>query len=99
MNTLEKILLILCDSYCFETLSSLFFNDIHVPRAIHFSLVAIIFQKCTFLSKLASQLVTSTPWEMFFGGMVESTNQNFNFVITKFLILYIRSNFSRGCHL
>ncbi len=42
-------------------------NDIHVPRAIHFSLVAIIFKKCMYLSKLAAQLVTSTPWEKFFG--------------------------------
>jgi hypothetical protein len=40
-------------------------NDIHVPRVIHFSLVANIFKKYMYLSKLAAQLVTSTPWEMF----------------------------------
>jgi hypothetical protein len=65
MSTLKKILLILWDSSRFQTLSTLFFNEMHVPRAIHFSLVAIIFKKCMYLSKLASQLVTSTPWEMF----------------------------------
>jgi hypothetical protein len=49
-----------------------------------------------YLSKLAAQMVTSTPLENLSLHLYESQNKNFNFGATKTLILHARSIFFKG---
>ena len=72
-------------------------NNICVELAIHFSLVAKIFKNYLYLSKLAPQMVTSTPLENLSLLLYESQNKNFNFGTTK--TLHARSIFFRGGHI
>ncbi len=52
-----------------------------------------------YLSKLATQMVTSTPLENLSLLLYEPQNKNFNFGTTKTLILYTWSIFFRGGHI
>jgi hypothetical protein len=52
-----------------------------------------------YLSKLAAQMVTSTPLENLSLHLYESQYDNFNFGTPKTLILHARSIFSKGGHL
>ncbi len=52
-----------------------------------------------YLSKLDAQLVTSTLSEKILGGNSGVQYQNFDFGISRTLILYARSIFSQGSHL
>ncbi len=54
---------------------------------------------CTCMSKLAAQMVTSTPLENLSLHLYESQNKNFNFGTTKTSILHARSIFFKGVHL
>ncbi len=51
-----------------------------------------------YLSKLAAQMVTSTPLENCSLHLYESKNKNFNFGTLKTLILNARSIFFKGGH-
>jgi hypothetical protein len=68
-----------------------FLNSIHIKLAIHFSLEEKIVKNYLHLSKLASQMVTSTPSENLSLHLYESQNKNFNFDTMKTLILHARS--------
>ncbi len=68
-------------------------NNIHVKLAIHFSLEEKIVKNYLYLSKLAAQMVTSTPSENLSLHLYESQNKNFNFGTLKTLILHARSIF------
>ncbi len=74
-------------------------NNICVKLAIHFFLEAKIVKNNLYLSKLAAQMVTSTPLENLSLHLYESQNKNFNFWNTKTLILHTRSIFFKGGHL
>ncbi len=74
-------------------------NNICVKLAIHCSLEAKIVKKYLYLSKLAAQMVTSTPLENLSLLLYEPQNKNFNFGTTKTLILHARSIFFRGDHI
>jgi hypothetical protein len=74
-------------------------NNICVKLAIHFFLEAKIGKNYLFMSKLAAQMVTSTPLENLSLHLYESQNENFNFGTTKTLILHARSIFFIGGHL
>ncbi len=52
-----------------------------------------------YLSKLATQMVISTPLENLSLLLYEPQNKNFNFSTTKTLILHARSIFFRGGHI
>jgi hypothetical protein len=52
-----------------------------------------------YLSKLATQMVTSTPLENLSLLLYEPQNKNFNLGTTKTLILHARSIFFRGGHI
>jgi hypothetical protein len=56
----------------------------------------MIYEKYMFMSKLAAQVVTSTPPENLIGKPYEIQNQNFDFGTPQTLILYARSIFLRG---
>jgi hypothetical protein len=71
-------------------------NNIYVKLAAHFSLEEKIVKNYLYLSKLAAQMVTSTPSENLFLHFYESQNKNFNFGTLNTLILHARSIFSRG---
>jgi hypothetical protein len=73
-----------------------FLNNIHVKLVVHFSLEEKIIKNYLYLSKLAAQMVTSTPSENLSLHLYESQNKNFNFGTLKTLILHARSIFSRG---
>ena len=73
-------------------------NNIHVKLAIHFSLEEKIVKNYLYLSKLAAQMVTSTPSENLSLHLYESQNKNFNFGTLKTLILDTRSIFFKGGH-
>jgi hypothetical protein len=75
-----------------------FLNNIHVKLAIHFSLEEKIMKNYLYLSKLAAQMVTSTPSENLSLHLYESENKNFNFGALKTLILHARSIFFKGGH-
>ncbi len=75
-----------------------FLNNIHVKLAIHFSLEDQIIKNYLYLSKLAAQMVTSTPSENLSLHLSESENKNFNFDTLKTLILHARSIFFKGGH-
>jgi hypothetical protein len=75
-----------------------FLNNIHVKLAIHFSLEEKIVKNYLYLSKLAAQMVTSTPSENLSLHLYESQNKNFNFGTLKTLILHTRSIFFKGGH-
>jgi hypothetical protein len=51
------------------------------------------------MSKLEAQMVTSTPSENLSLQLYKAQNKNFNFGITKTLILHTRSIFFTGGHL
>ena len=51
-----------------------------------------------YLSKLAAQMVTSTPLENLSLHLYESQNKNFNFGTLKALIFHARSIFFKGGH-
>ncbi len=68
-------------------------NNIHVKLVIHFSLEEKIVKNYVYLSKLAAQMVTSTPSENLSLHLYESQNKNFNFGTLKTLILHARSIF------
>ncbi len=55
-------------------------------------------QNYLYLSKLAAQMVTSTPSENLSLHLYESQNKNFNFGTLKTLILHAPSIFFRGGH-
>ncbi len=55
-------------------------------------------QEFLYLSKLAAQMVTSTPSESLPLHLNESQNKNFNFGTLKTLILHARSIFFKGGH-
>jgi hypothetical protein len=74
----------------------MFFNNIHVKLAIHFSLVLRIVTNNLYLSKLAAQMVTSTSSENLSLHLYESRNKIFNFGTTKTLILHAPSIFFLG---
>jgi hypothetical protein len=74
-------------------------NNICVKLAIHFSLEAKIVKNYLYLSKLATQMVTSTPSENLSLLLCEPQNKNFNFGTTKTLILHAPSIFFRGGHI
>ncbi len=74
-------------------------SNICVKLAIHFSLEAKIGKDFLYLSKLATQMVTSTPLENLSLLLYEPQNKNFNFGTTKTLILHARSIFFRGGHI
>ena len=90
--------------YKYETVSAsyisplCFLNNIHVKLAIHFSLEEKIVKNYLYLSKLAAQMVTSTPSENLSLHLYESQNKNFNFGTLKTLILHARSIFFKGGH-
>ncbi len=65
-----------------------FLNKIHVKLAIHFSLEEKIVKNYLYLSKLAAQMVTSTPSENLSLHLYEPQNKNFNFGTLKTLILH-----------
>ncbi len=75
-----------------------FLNNIHVKLAIHFSLEEKIVKNYLYLSKLAAQMVTSTPSENLSLHLYEHQNENFNFGTLKTLILHARSIFFKGGH-
>ncbi len=75
-----------------------FFNNIHVKHAIHYSLEGKIGKNYLYLSRLAAQMVTSTPSENLSLHLYESQNKNFNFGTWKTLILHARSIFFKGGH-
>ncbi len=74
-------------------------NNICIKLAMHFSLEAKIGKDFLYLSKLAIQMVISTPLENLSLLLYEPQNKNFNFGTTKTLILHARSIFSRGGHI
>jgi hypothetical protein len=74
-------------------------NNKCVKLAIHFSLEAKIGKDFLKLSKLATQMVTSTPLENLSLLLYEPQNKNFNFGTTKTLILHAQSIFFRGGHI
>ncbi len=74
-------------------------NNILIKLAIHFSLEDKIVKNYLYLSKLAAQMVTSTPLENLSLQLYESHNQNFNFGNSKTLILHTRSIIFRRGHL
>jgi hypothetical protein len=65
-------------------------NNIHAKLAIHFSPEDEIVKNYLYLSKLAAQMVTSTPLESTSISLqlYESQNRNFNFGTTKTLIFF-----------
>jgi hypothetical protein len=77
-----------------------FLNNIHVKLAIHFSLEEKIVKKYLYLSKLAAQMVTSTPSENRSLHLYESKDKIYNFGTLKTLILHVhaRSIFFKGGH-
>jgi hypothetical protein len=77
----------------------MFLNNIHIKLAIHFSLEKKIVKIYLYLSKLASQMVTSTPQENLSLHLYESQIKNFNFGTMKTLILHAQSIFFKGGHL
>jgi hypothetical protein len=74
-------------------------NNICVKLAIHFSLEDKIVKNYLYLSKLAAQMVTSTPLENLSLHLYGSQNKNFYFGTTMTLILHARSVFFKGGHL
>ena len=74
-------------------------NNIYVKLAIHFSLEAKIIKNYLYLSKFATQMVTSTPLENLSLLLYEPQNKNFNFGTSKTLILHARLIFFRGGHI
>jgi hypothetical protein len=64
-----------------------------------FSAEAKIIENYLYMSKLAAQMVTSTPLENLSLHLYESRNKNFNFGTTKTLILHARSIFFKEGHL
>ncbi len=75
-----------------------FFNNIHVKLAIHFSLEEKIAKNYLYLSKLAAQMVTSTPSKNISLHLSESQNKNFNVGTLKTLISHSRSIFFKEGH-
>ncbi len=75
-----------------------FLNNIHVKLAIHFYLEEKIVKNYVYLSKLAAQMVTSTPSENLSLHPYETQYKNFNFGTLKTLILHARSIFFKGGH-
>ncbi len=75
-----------------------FLNNIHVKLAIHFSLEEKIVKNYLYLSKLAAQMVTSTPSENLSLHLYESQNKNFNFGTLMTLILHALLIFFKGGH-
>jgi hypothetical protein len=65
---------------------------------MHFSLEEKIVKNYLYLSKLAAQMVTSTPSETLPLHLYESQNKNFDFGTLKTLILHARSIFFKGGH-
>jgi hypothetical protein len=63
---------------------------------LHFSLEAMIFKTQMYLSKLASQMVTSTAPENLVGKPYEIHHQNFDFCSPQTLIWYTRLIFLGG---
>ncbi len=74
-------------------------KNIFVKLAIHFPLEAKIVKNYLYLSKLAAQMVASTPLENLSLHLYESQYKNLNFATTTTLILHARSIFSKGGHL
>ncbi len=68
-------------------------NNIHYKLAIHFSLEEKIVKNYLYLSKLAAQMVTSTPSETLPLHLYEPQNKNFDFDTLKTLILHAWSIF------
>ncbi len=73
-------------------------NNIHYKLAIHFSLEEKIVKDYLYLSKLAAQMVTSTPSETLPLHLYEPQNKIFYFGTLKTLILHARSIFFKGGH-
>jgi hypothetical protein len=71
-------------------------TNIHVTIAIHFSPKEKIVKNYLYLSKLAAQMVTSTPSENLSLHLYEAQNKNFKFGTTRTLILHARSIFFKG---
>ncbi len=82
----------------FLHIPTMFLNNICIKLATLFS-GRYILKNYLYLSKLAAQMVTSTPLENLSLQLYESQNKNFNFGITKTLILHARSIFFEEGHL
>ncbi len=74
-------------------------SNIYVKLAIYFSLEDKIVKNDLYMSKLETQMVTSTPSENLSLQLYKAQNQNFNFGIAKALILHNQSIFFTWGHL
>jgi hypothetical protein len=74
----------------------MFFEQYSCQTTILLSLEGKIVKNYLYLSKLAAQMVTSTPSENLSLHLYEYQNKNLNFDTLKTLILHARSIFFKG---
>ena len=84
--------------FSFLDILTLFFEQYSCQTCHILFLEDMIVKHYLYLSKLAAQMVTSTPSENLSLHLYESQNKNFNFGTLKTLILHARSTFFKGGH-